>query len=134
VLEILSRPRDFSWLTARDIVQIAAESGTPVKSSSVAAALSNLERDGSSLVEVNRTRKPFRYRRGSGKLKPPAAKLSEEMLVVLRQIAASHWGQCGSLGTRRALLRRGLMSEIRDDEGRIHYEISAAGTALLEDA
>jgi hypothetical protein len=133
VLEILSRPRDFAWLTAGDIVQLAAETGTPVKPSSVMAALSNLEREGSSLVEVNRTRKPFRYRRGSGKLKSPAAKLSEEMLVVLRQIAASHWGQCGSLGTRHALIRRGLVREVRDEEGRIRYEISAEGTQFLED-
>jgi len=81
VLEILSRPRDFSWLTARDIMQLAAETGTLVKPGSVAAALSNLERDGSSLVEVDRTRKPFRYRRGSGKLKSPVAKFGDDDLA-----------------------------------------------------
>lgn len=67
VLEILDVPRDFPWLTARDIAQLAADRGTPIKTSTVAAALANLEC--SDLVEVNRTRSPLRYRRGSGEIR-----------------------------------------------------------------
>lgn len=70
VLEILGVPRDFPWLTTRDIVQSAADRGTAVKATTVTAALVNLERD--DLVEVNRTRRPFRYRKGRGKLRGEA--------------------------------------------------------------
>jgi len=67
VLEILGMPRDFPWLTSRDIVQSAADRGTIVKPATVTASLTNLERD--DLVEVNRTRRPFRYRKGRGKVR-----------------------------------------------------------------
>jgi len=67
VLDIIGLPRDFPWLTTRDIVQSAADRGTAVKPTTVTVALANLERD--DLVEVNRTRRPFRYRKGRGKLR-----------------------------------------------------------------
>ena len=67
VLEILGMPRDFPWLTTRDIVQSAADRGITVKPTTVTVALTNLERD--DLVEGNRTRRPFRYRKGRGKLR-----------------------------------------------------------------
>lgn len=132
VLEILSLPRDFPWLTTNDIVQIATERGTPVKPSTVSVALAHLQYD--DLAEVDRTRMPFRYRRGPRKLARSSPKLSDEMLRVLHAIKGSQWGMCGNPRTRQALVRRGLVSEIRDDQGRIHYEISVAGTALLEEA
>jgi len=135
VLEILDIPRDFPWMTADDIVQVAKDRGTPVKARTVAAALANLERGGADAVEVNRTRMPLRYRRGPRKFQQPGPKLSDEMLHVLRAIKnSSQWSIHGSLGTRRALLRRGLVNEIRDEEGRICYEISEAGTGLLEES
>ena len=65
-------------------------------------------------------------------MKPP--KLTDAMLRVLREIKGSQWGMCGSLGTRLALVRRGLIRKICDEQGRIHYEISPAGTSLLEEA
>jgi hypothetical protein len=70
VLEILGMPRHFPWLTTRDIVQSAADRGTAVKATTVTVALANLERD--DLVEVNRTRRPFRYRKGRGKVRGEA--------------------------------------------------------------
>ncbi len=57
------------------------------------------------------------------------------MLRVLREIKiSSRWHICGALSTRRALVRRGLVSEVQDEQGRIRYEISAEGTKFLEDA
>jgi len=67
VLEILGMPRDFPWMTTRDIVQSAADRGTAVKATTVIVALTNLERD--DLIEANRTRRPFRYRKGRGKVR-----------------------------------------------------------------
>lgn len=133
VLEILDLPRHFPWLTTNDIVQSAAERGIPVKPSTVTAALSHLQYD--DVVEVDRTRRPFRYRRGHRKVAPSGPKLSDEMLRVLREIkTSSQWHICGALNTRQALIRRGLVNEVRDDQERIHYEISPAGIKLLEDA
>lgn len=60
-------PRDFPWLTSRDIVQIAADRGTALKPSTVTVALHHLAYD--DLVEANRTRRPFRYRKGRGKVR-----------------------------------------------------------------
>lgn len=64
VLEILDTPRDFPWLTSRDILEIASERGTPVNPGAVGSALAHLEMD--DLVEVNRSRRPLRYRKGRG--------------------------------------------------------------------
>lgn len=58
-------------------------------------------------------------------------KISNEMRRVLYNIANTSWGMCGTSSTRRALVRRGLANEVRDDQGRIHYEVSVAGAALL---
>ena len=133
VHEIIDLPRHFPWLTTSDIVKIAAERGTPVKSSTVTVALHHLQYD--DVVDVDRTRRPFRYRRGNRKVAPsgPEPKLSAEMLRVLREIKiSSQWSICGALGTRQALIRRGLVRRIKDDQGRIGYEISTEGTKLLE--
>jgi len=131
VLEIISHPRDFPWLTTNAIVQIAAERGIPVKSSTVSVALSHLHYE--DLVEVDRTRMPFRYRRGLRELAPPRPKITDEMRRVLLGIKSRQWGLWGNRATLLALVRRGLVNET-NDQGSVHYEVSAAGAALLEDA
>jgi hypothetical protein len=60
VRAILGVPRDFPWLTMRDIIDIAADRGLALSVNAVASALANLEP--SCHVEVRRDRRPFRYR------------------------------------------------------------------------
>jgi len=60
VRAILSVPRDFPWLSMRDIIAIAADRGLNLSLNAVASALANLEP--SHQVEVRRNRRPFRYR------------------------------------------------------------------------
>jgi hypothetical protein len=57
---ILSVPRDFPWLTMRDVIAIAADRGIELSVNAVASALANLEPSGH--VEVRRDRHPYRYR------------------------------------------------------------------------
>jgi len=59
-LEIRDVPRDFPWLTMRDIIAIAADRGLALSLNAVASALANLEP--SHHVEVRRERRPYRYR------------------------------------------------------------------------
>jgi len=60
VRAILSVPRDFPWLTMRDIIAIGADRGLDLSLNAVASALANLEPSGH--VEVCRDRRPYRYR------------------------------------------------------------------------
>jgi hypothetical protein len=60
VRAILSVPRDFPWLTMRDIIAIAADRGLDLSLNAVASALANLEP--AHHVEVRRDRRPYRYR------------------------------------------------------------------------
>jgi len=60
VRAILNVPRDFPWLTMRDIIAIAADRGIVLSLNAVASALANLEP--SHQVEVRRDRRPYRYR------------------------------------------------------------------------
>lgn len=60
VREILGVPRDFPWLTMRDIIAIAADRGLNLALNAVASALANLEP--AHHVEVRRDRRPYRYR------------------------------------------------------------------------
>lgn len=60
VRAILGVPRDFPWLTMRDIIAIAADRGLELSVNAVASALANLEP--AHQVEVRRDRRPYRYR------------------------------------------------------------------------
>ena len=60
VLRILNVPRDFPWLTMRDIIAIGADHGLALSLNAVASALANLEP--AHHVEVRRDRRPYRYR------------------------------------------------------------------------
>jgi hypothetical protein len=60
VWKILVAPRDFPWLSMRDIKLLAEERGTPIEQNAAASALANLEAGGR--VEVRRGSRPFRYR------------------------------------------------------------------------
>lgn len=60
VLAILNVPRDFPWLTMRDIITIGADRGLELRLNAVASALADLEPSGH--VEVRRDRRPYRYR------------------------------------------------------------------------
>ena len=57
---ILSVPRDFPWLTMRDIILLGGDRGRVLSLNEVASALANLEPAGH--VEVRRDRRPYRYR------------------------------------------------------------------------
>lgn len=61
VRTILGVPRDFPWLTMRDIIAIAADRGVELSINAVASALADLEP--AHQVEVRRDRRPYRYRR-----------------------------------------------------------------------
>jgi hypothetical protein len=58
VLKILNVPRDFPWLTMRDIIALGAPRNLSLNE--VASALANLEPAGH--IEVCRDRQPYRYR------------------------------------------------------------------------
>lgn len=58
VLKILNVPRDFPWLTMRDILLLGGDRGLSINA--VASALANLEAAGH--VEVRRDRRSHRYR------------------------------------------------------------------------
>ena len=60
VLAILCVPRDFPWLTMRDIILLGADRGRTLSLNAVASALANLEPAGH--IEVRRDRRPCRYR------------------------------------------------------------------------
>jgi hypothetical protein len=60
VLKILSVPRDFPWLTMRDIILLGADRTLELSLNAVASALANLEAHGH--VQVRRDRRPYRYR------------------------------------------------------------------------
>jgi hypothetical protein len=60
VRTILSVPRDFPWLTMRDIIALAADRGVELSLNAVASALADLEP--AHQVEVRRDRRPYRYR------------------------------------------------------------------------
>lgn len=60
VRAILNVPRDFPWLTMRDIIAIAADRGLALSLNAVASALANLEPGHH--IEVRRDRRPYRYR------------------------------------------------------------------------
>ena len=60
VLAILCVPRDFPWLTMRDIILLGADRGVALSLTAVASALANLEP--ARHVEVRRGRRPYRYR------------------------------------------------------------------------
>ena len=60
VLAILRVPRDFPWLTMRDVIAVAADGGLALSLNAVASALANLEP--ARHVEVRRDRRPYRYR------------------------------------------------------------------------
>ena len=60
VLAILCVPRDFPWLTMRDIILLGGDRGRVLSLNEVASALANLEP--ARHVEVRRDRRPYRYR------------------------------------------------------------------------
>jgi hypothetical protein len=60
VLTILRVPRDFPWLTMRDVIAIGRGRDRELSLNAVASALADLEAAGH--VEVLRDRRPYRYR------------------------------------------------------------------------